>query len=141
AQSAEPHFRLLLPAPWGAGPGVMGTEAENVKALWISWHLLAHQLSKIYNLIISCGGKNTMADSEKSTKKDQQENELERLRDILYGQQARGTDAQLNKLNARIDALQAEMNSLVASLENKKVSRQALGAMLIELGERLQKDS
>ncbi|HVM70861.1 MAG TPA: hypothetical protein VMT91_03825 [Anaerolineales bacterium] len=82
-----------------------------------------------------------MADSEKSTKKDLQENELERLRDILYGQQARGTDAQLNKLNARIDALQAEMNSLVASLENKKVSRQALGAMLIELGERLQKDS
>jgi hypothetical protein len=83
-----------------------------------------------------------MTDPGKITKNDQQQkDELERLRDILYGQQARGTDAQLNRLSARIDALQAEMSSLVAALEDKKVSRQALGAMLVELGERLKKDS
>lgn len=67
-------------------------------------------------------------------------NELERLRDILYGEQARVTEDRLKALEARAEALEKQLPSLAAlakKLGEEKVSRTELSEMLIELGQRL----
>ncbi|MBT3391095.1 MAG: hypothetical protein HN413_11875 [Chloroflexi bacterium] len=64
-------------------------------------------------------------------------NELERLRDILYGEQARVTEDRLAGLETRAAALEEQLASLAKKLGDEKVSRDTFGEMLIELGQRL----
>ncbi|MBC8333237.1 MAG: hypothetical protein H8E28_14750 [Anaerolineae bacterium] len=64
-------------------------------------------------------------------------NELERLRDILYGEQARVTEDRLTELEARAATLEKQLSSLAKKLGDEKVSRDTFGEMLIELGQRL----
>lgn len=76
------------------------------------------------------------------------EKELERLREILYGHQARLWNKRLDDLEARLEQLHTEMQrrdeeirrELVRSidaLEKDKASRHDVARMLIELGQRL----
>ncbi len=65
-------------------------------------------------------------------------NELERLRDILYGEQTRTTETRLTALENRMSALEKQLSALTTKLSDEKVSRETLGEMLIELGQRLQ---
>lgn len=67
-------------------------------------------------------------------------NELERLRDILYGEQTRVTEDRLKALEARAEALEKQLSSLAVLAKKsgeEKVSRAELSEMLIELGQRL----
>jgi hypothetical protein len=126
-----------------------------------------------------------MAKSDQTTPKAESgttQNELDRLRDILYGEHSRETSVRLTELEAlmeknrqefnqlvrewqttlteRIDSLatdisqriekldkahtdkrdklQQELLTITSDLESSKVARDELGAMLIEIGQRLQ---
>lgn len=91
--------------------------------------------------------KQVLSDAQASDREDVQ-NELERLREILYGRQARLVNQRLAELETRLDQLQTEMQRrddqlrqellrLITALERDKASRQDVGQMLMELGQRL----
>ncbi len=76
--------------------------------------------------------------AETATPSPSQLDELQRLRDILYGDQTRATEERIAALEKRLAALEKQLSKMVDELSDEKVSRDALGEMLIEIGQRLQ---
>ena len=77
-----------------------------------------------------------MADPAQTTQTEAGLNELERLRDILYGQQARSTEERLKALSDRLEKIKAEMSARIDALDNQLTAR--LEALQAELTERLE---
>lgn len=77
-----------------------------------------------------------MANPGKTTQTESGLNELERLRDILYGQQARNTEERLNELNARQEAIHTELVARIDDLGKQFVAR--IEALQAELNKRLE---
>ncbi len=78
-----------------------------------------------------------MTNTGKTTPSDANINELERLREILYGQQARSTDERFKDLAIRQETIRQELTEQINLLGAQLSSR--LEALAAELKERLEK--
>ncbi len=75
--------------------------------------------------------------TNKTTPSDTNVNELERLREILYGQQARSTEERFKDLATRQETIRQELTEQISMLGAQLSSR--LDALAVEMAARLEK--